>query len=164
VASWRRRNGYGLPVVIGATAFSLTIFAFGSSHWIPVSLCLGLVLGITNVSYTTQNQTLLQVITPRHMRGRVMSIWLLDRGFVPLAALLAGLIASQVGAPQTLQIMSLVSLAVVGLVVMSSPEFLKMKVPFSDREREVAAVTGTSVAATPTGVAEEVVSETTGGA
>jgi hypothetical protein len=132
VASWRRNYGYGLPVVLGATAFSVAIFAFGSSHWIPVSLALGFVLGLTNVSYTTQNQTLLQVITPRHMRGRVMSIWLLDRGFVPMAALLAGFLASHFGAPHTLQIMSLVSLCIVALVVVSSPQFLKMKVPFRD--------------------------------
>ena len=131
VASMRRSNGYGLPVVIGATCFSLAIIGFGSSRWVPVSLVLGFVIGLFNVTYQTQNQTLLQVMVPRHIRGRVMSIYLLNRAFVPLGALLAGALAAHFGGPAALRIMASAALAIIVTVVATHPQLLTLKVPFS---------------------------------
>jgi MFS family permease len=132
VASMRRSNGYGLPVVIGATCFSLAIIGFGSSQWIPVSLFLGFTIGLFNVTYQTQNQTLLQVMVPRHIRGRVMSIYLLNRGFVPLGALLAGALASHFGGAAALRIMASTALVIIFLVVATHPQLLRLKVPFDN--------------------------------
>jgi MFS family permease len=93
VATLRTTHGSGKPIVLGATAFSVFVFLFASSTWIPLTIALGAIVGASNVTYNTQNQTLLQVITPRHLRGRVMSIRMLERGIVPFASALAGLLA-----------------------------------------------------------------------
>jgi MFS family permease len=132
VASMHRTHGYGLPVVIGATCFSAAVFGLASSHWIPVSLAFGFVIGACNVTYNTQNQTLLQVMTPRHVRGRVMSIFLLDRGLVPIGALLAGVLASQFGGGAAMRIMSLLALGVIATVVTLRPQLLRLKVAFKE--------------------------------
>ncbi|MEX2445949.1 MAG: MFS transporter, partial [Dehalococcoidia bacterium] len=129
VASVRRSHAYALPMVVGAAMFSISIAAFASSPWVWLSCVLGALLGLSNVTYTTQNQTLLQVMSPDHLRGRVMSIYLLDRGLVPMGALLAGALASQFGGPTALRTMAAISLAIVCLVVASRPGLLRLKVP-----------------------------------
>jgi hypothetical protein len=67
------------------------------------------------------------------MRGRVMSIYLLNRGLVPLGTLLAGALAEHFGAPRALYIMSLLVLGVVLGVVLFTPRFLTLRVEFRDR-------------------------------
>jgi uncharacterized integral membrane protein len=62
-----------------------------------------------------------------------MSIYLLNRGLVPLGTLLAGALAEHFGAPRALHIMSLLVLGVVLGVVLLTPRFLALRVEFRDR-------------------------------
>ncbi|MGE3857003.1 MAG: MFS transporter [Dehalococcoidia bacterium] len=133
VASMRRDHAYGLSVVVAAVAFCGSVFAFGSSHWVWVSLVLGFFLGLMSVTYTTQNQTLLQVLTPRELRGRVMSIYLLDRGLVPLGAIVAGTLASSFGGQDAVRALALIALAIVAVVVATHPRILRLEVPLAGR-------------------------------
>jgi len=48
---------------------------------------------------------MLQSIVPDELRGRVMSIYMLDRGLAPIGALLAGVGAHYFGAPWTVAAM-----------------------------------------------------------
>jgi len=139
VASMRRRYAYGLPVVLGAAAFSLGVFVFSWSHWLWLSCLLGLLIGIFNVTYQTQNQTLLQVSVPRRIRGRVMSIYLLNRGSVPFGALLAGVLASHYGGQNAMHIMSLAAFGILAIVVALRPSILRLAVPLVAREEPDAA-------------------------
>ena len=130
IASLRRSHGYGLPIVIGGACFSAAVFAFASSEWVWLSVLLAACIGASNVMYNTQNQTLLQVITPRQLRGRVMSIRMLERGIVPFGTLLAGWLAGIYGGPDALRIMSATGLAIIVVVVVLAPSILKLKVSF----------------------------------
>lgn len=131
VASMRRSHARGLSVVLGAIAFSGGVFLFASSPWPWLSCLLGLLVGVFNVTYTTQNQTLLQISVPRQIRGRVMSIYLLNRATVPLAALMVGVLAAHIGGPNAIRVMSSIALGIVGIVVLSRPSVLRLKVPLS---------------------------------
>jgi hypothetical protein len=62
-----------------------------------------------------------------------MSIYLLNRGLVPLGTLLAGALAEHFGGPIALQIMSLAAIGVVVGIVLLTPAFLKLRVEFIDR-------------------------------
>ena len=104
VASMRRRYSYGHAVVIGALAFGVTLFGFASARDIMLSSVCAFGVGLCVVAYQTQNQTLLQLLAPREMRGRVMSIFLLNRGLVPLGTFVAGVLAEHLGGPLALQI------------------------------------------------------------
>ena len=150
VASMKRDYAYGLTVVIGAIAFCIGVFMFASSHWIWLSCILGAILGTFSVTYTTQDQTLLQVSAPRNIRGRVMSIFLLNRGTVPIGALLAGTLAQLYGGQNSLHIMAVLGLLTIGLVVATNPGILTLKVPLKtdeDAERDRAASTAPPVTA-----------------
>ena len=85
------------------------------------------------MAYTTQNQSLLQILTPRHLRGRVMSIYLLDRGLVPLGAVVAGTLAEHFGGQEAIRGLAIIALAIVALVVATHPQILKLQVPLGER-------------------------------
>lgn len=132
VASVQRRYGYGRSVVVGALAFGAMLFGFACAQTVRLACLAALGVGLCMVTYQTQNQTLLQLIAPRHMRGRVMSIYLLNRGLVPLGTLFAGVLAEHLGGPKALQIMSLLALSVVGAVVLLEPHILTLRVALQD--------------------------------
>ena len=128
VASIPRRRAHALPAVIGAVVFSITVFFFGLSHWVWLSLACTFISGIFMTTYQTQDQALLQLSAPRHIRGRVMSFYLMSRATVPIGTLLAGALADYFGGPAAVRIMSLSALGLVLLVIGTHPEFLRLKV------------------------------------
>ena len=87
-----------LCLVGGATCVA---FALSTSQ--EVSLLLLIALGASAVMSMTVTNTTLQTMTPEHMRGRVLSIWiLLAFGVAPLGNLVAGWVAQLIGASLTL--------------------------------------------------------------
>jgi MFS family permease len=128
VASIPRRHAYALPAVIGAVVFSISVFFFGLSHWVWLSLACAFISGIFMTTYQTQDQALLQLSAPRHIRGRVMSFYLINRATVPIGTLLAGALAHYFGGPAAVRMMSLSALGVVLLVIATQPGFLRLKV------------------------------------
>jgi MFS family permease len=128
VASIPRRHAHALPAVIGAAVFSISVFFFGLSHWIWLSLACASISGIFMTTYQTQDQALLQLSAPRHIRGRVMSFYLTNRATVPIGTLLAGALAHYFGGPAAVCIMSLSALGLVSLVISTQPGFLRVKV------------------------------------
>ncbi len=97
-------------------------------------------------------QTLLQVLAPRRIRGRVMSIYLLSRATVPLGAAVAGVLASRYSAPTAIHIMSGAAIAVIILVCVLQPQFLRLKVPLRTDEDADAALSRTDRVASPDAV------------
>jgi MFS family permease len=132
VASIPRRRAHALPAVIGAMVFSLTLFFFGLSQWVWLSLACTFIAGVFMTTYQTQNQALLQLSAPPYIRGRVMSIYLINRATIPIGTLFAGLLAQHLGGPAAVRMMSLSGLAVVLLVVAAQPEFLRFKLDLQD--------------------------------
>jgi len=128
MASIPRRHAYALPAVIGAVVFSITVFFFGLSHWVWLSLACAFISGIFMTTYQTQDQALLQLSAPRHIRGRVMSFYLMSRATVPIGTLAAGALAHYFGGPAAVQMMSLSALGLVLLVISTHPGFLRLKV------------------------------------
>jgi MFS family permease len=73
----------------------------------PLSMGFLFFAGMSNASYTSQDQTIIQTLAPDGMRGRVLSIYLLNRGLMPLGSLLAGALATWLGGPDAVLIMGL---------------------------------------------------------
>jgi len=132
VASIPRRRAYALPAVIGALVFSLTLFVFGSSHRVWLSLACAFVAGIFMTTYQTQDQALLQLSAPRYIRWRVMSFYLMNRATVPIGTLFAGALANQFGGPAAVRMMSLSALGLVLLVIGTHPGFLRFTVSLQE--------------------------------
>jgi MFS family permease len=133
VASIPRENAYALPAVIGAVLFSITVFCFGLSHWVWVSLACSFLSGIFMTTYQTQDQALLQLSAPRHIRGRVMSFYLMNRATVPIGTLLAGVLAHSFGGAAAVGMMSLSALGLVLLVIGTHPGFIRLTVNLQEK-------------------------------
>ena len=102
--SHRLANGLrplmGLCLIGGATCL-----AFALSRSEDSSLLLLILLGSCTVMSMTITNTALQSMTPEHMRGRILSLWVMVAfGFAPFGNLVAGWIAQFIGAPLTLAI------------------------------------------------------------
>ena len=92
--------------VLGGTGISAcALLTFSTTSWLPLGLismaALGLGLSICNIGINT----LLQSTTPEQYRGRIVSFFTATRfGFDAVGGLLAGAIATYIGAGRTLQI------------------------------------------------------------
>jgi predicted MFS family arabinose efflux permease len=79
--------------------------AFAYSRWAPLSYALLFFTGGTTMVLASTMMSLIQLIAPDDMRGRVMSIYnVAFRGGLPLGAPVAGLVASQISAPRAIAI------------------------------------------------------------
>ena len=102
-----RKNAAGLenfiPWFAGFFGLGLILFSF-STNFI-LSMFLLLITGFGMLMQMTSSNTILQTIVDDDKRGRVMSFYTMAfMGTAPFGSLLAGSLASKVGAPNTLLI------------------------------------------------------------
>jgi MFS family permease len=77
---------------------SLMLFSFSKSFWLSVILLLP--VGYFVMLQMASSNTLIQVMVPDELRGRVMSVYsMMFMGLAPLGSLMGGALADRVGAP-----------------------------------------------------------------
>jgi MFS family permease len=82
--------------------FGTALIAFSLSRSFPLSLLIMLPLGYTLMVQMASTNTLIQMMIPDALRGRVMSVYsMMFIGMAPLGALLGGALAHRLGAPLT---------------------------------------------------------------
>lgn len=90
-----------LPVAMGI--FGIGLIALSQSRVFWVSLPLMLLTGFGMMIQMASNNTILQTIVDDDKRGRVMSLYTMSfLGIAPFGSLLAGVLASRIGAPGTI--------------------------------------------------------------
>ena len=89
----------GALLILAAALAGLGMMGFSQTTWLPMSMFALAILGGFQMIYHATNNTVIQLIASDEYRGRVMSIYLLDRGLVPAGAFLAGGLAQVYGAP-----------------------------------------------------------------
>jgi MFS family permease len=102
-----RKGVLGLEKIITAATiiFGLGVIAFSFSRHLWLSLLLILCAGFGIMVQTVANNTVLQSLTDDDKRGRVMSFYAMAfMGMMPFGSLLAGFLASKIGAPNALLI------------------------------------------------------------
>ena len=105
----------------GALAFGITVMAFAMSSSYPLSIALIMIVGACSQAYFTTSTALLQTIIPDELRGRIMSIYLMDRAVYPAGSVLAGALATYWGAPVTLVGLAAVCIAIILIVAARVP-------------------------------------------
>jgi hypothetical protein len=83
-------------------------------------------VGDCQMTYFTTNQTLLQLTTPDEFRGRVMGIYMLNQGLLPLGSLFAGALAELSGAPFAVMVMGLSAIVVAGAALLFMPSVRRL--------------------------------------
>ncbi|WP_026370333.1 MFS transporter [Kallotenue papyrolyticum] len=98
-------------VAVGAGAFSLILGGLALSTSFPLSALLLTALGLAGITFSTSANTLIQVIVPDHLRGRVMSLYvLLFAGSTPIGSLFIGTLSNHIGVTPTLLICAAICL------------------------------------------------------
>jgi MFS family permease len=86
------------PAILG---IGLIIFSLSRVFWLSFSIML--LIGFGAILQIASSNTVLQTIIEDDKRGRIMSLWAMAFiGIVPIGNLFAGVLASRIGAPNTL--------------------------------------------------------------
>ena len=91
VAAMEKLKGQGRLAVLALFALGLTTAGFAISKWLPVSCVLIFLAGTAVMASAALMLSLVQLIVPDSMRGRVMSVYnLAFRAGIPIGALILG--------------------------------------------------------------------------
>ena len=100
-----RKSVIGLIKIIALTAgvFGLGLIIFAQSRTLWFAMLIICISGFAMMVQMASSNTILQTIVEEHMRGRVMSFYTMAfMGMAPFGGLMAGSLASKIGAPKTL--------------------------------------------------------------
>jgi len=114
------RAGSGMQIVTAA-AFAVCVLAFSLSPLVIIAVPLLFAAGWMSAAFLAMNQTALQLSVDDDVRGRVLSIYLLTWGMLPIGQLLVGAMASQLGTPLAMLASCLLALASIALIVRRNP-------------------------------------------
>lgn len=103
IAGGIKRQGFLMLSAVMSLGLFLVIFSQTTSFILALVTLVG--VGGCQVMFNATVNTLLHLTVPDQLRGRVMSIYMLDRGLMPAGALLAGTSAHFIGAPATTGLM-----------------------------------------------------------
>lgn len=111
VASLSDHAPRGRLLTLGNIGFPFLLLGFALSRSFALSMVLMLLIGIMFVWQNALANTLLQLVAPDHMRGRVMSVYTLTfQTMMRLGGFQAGLMADWVSAPFSIGIGAAISL------------------------------------------------------
>ncbi|HEU4629173.1 MAG TPA: MFS transporter [Gemmatimonadaceae bacterium] len=95
--------GLGRVMMLATLAFGAALIVFASSRALWLSLAVLPVVGGGLMIETASTNTILQTLVEERLRGRVMAFYVMAfLGTAPLGSLLAGILASRIGAPATI--------------------------------------------------------------
>jgi len=105
-------KGLGRWVAACCAGFGVSLIVFAISHNFWVSVILLLPVGYTMMLQMSSSNTLIQVMVPDELRGRVMAVYsMMFMGMAPIGALLGGILADRLGAQVTVGIGGTASVA-----------------------------------------------------
>jgi MFS family permease len=118
LASRRGVRGLGKWVGVAGAGFGAGLILFSLSRWYWLSICVLVPMGFSMMTQMASANTLVQVMVPDRLRGRVMAVYsMLFMGMAPLGSLFYGAMVEHVGAPWTLRLGGIV--AIIGALAFS---------------------------------------------
>jgi MFS family permease len=104
--------GLGMRIVICSALFGASLMAFSLSTTMWLSVLILPVTGFAMMQQMASSNTILQTIVDEEKRGRVMAFFSMAfQGMAPFGSLLAGALASRIGAPRTIMLSGLICVA-----------------------------------------------------
>jgi MFS family permease len=128
LAAYSRQLPKGRVLQSAAMAFGVVLASYALSRSLPLVLLLLVLTGFAMIISTATTNTLLQTLTPDHMRGRTMSVFTLAFvGMGPIGAFQAGYFADRVGAPAVMIAGGLICTLFTALVFQRVPELRELR-------------------------------------
>jgi len=122
-----RVNRPGLLMLAALVLQGVFLALFALVRTLTLALATLVVVGGFQVLFMSVSNMVLHMTVPDQLRGRVMSIYMLDRGITPAGALLAGVSAHFIGAPYTVLGMGALVLALAAVVILFLPGLRKVR-------------------------------------
>ncbi|MBI2942425.1 MAG: MFS transporter [Chloroflexi bacterium] len=108
----------GTVLLVSTFAFGLALVALSLVRWFPLAMLVLVVIGVVSFGQMTLTNSLLQMTVPNELRGRVMSLYMLIWGLMPVGTLPIGAVAEMWGTPAALALGgALTSIATVAFAV-----------------------------------------------
>jgi len=112
LASRKTVRGLVRMLAVSASIFALSLAAFSFSKSLVVSMMVMIITGFGVMAHMAASNIILQTIADDDKRGRVMSFYTMAFiGMAPVGSLLSGIMASKIGASNTLIICAALCLA-----------------------------------------------------
>ena len=106
----------------GMLVFAVFTVGIALSPYLPLSSAFMFVIGVSSTFFSSSLRTTMQMETPGHMQGRVMSLWtVMFLGMGPLGGLFLGMAADWLGLSPALVIMTAIGLVIVSVVALTRP-------------------------------------------
>ena len=105
IAAIAHRRRKGRTITVASVLFPVALLLLSLTRSLPFSLLALVAVGAANITVNNLSNAFIQTLTPDAVRGRVMGVYMLSFfGFMPIGALLAGIVAARVGVPTTVMI------------------------------------------------------------
>jgi MFS family permease len=98
----------GLLMLGALISLGVFLILFSRTDSFPLALAALVGVGGCQIMFMATTNAMVQMIVPDELRGRVMSLYMLDRGLMPAGSLLTGVSAHFVGAPATVSAMGVI--------------------------------------------------------
>lgn len=118
----------GIAVVTAAICFAASLALLGISQWFWMALAAVIILGITDSISVAIRRTVVQLLAPDQMLGRASSlITVFSQATNALGAVLAGLAAQKLGAPNALLVGSAVCFLMILAICRAIPQLWRYR-------------------------------------
>jgi MFS family permease len=115
IQAWGNKRPNILHLNIFSTIFCVLLALFAVSHIYGLSLALIAAVGGSQIAFTTLANTTIQSVAPDHLRGRVMSVYMvMFAGSIPIGNLVVGWLSGMYGASTALLICAILSIIFAG--------------------------------------------------
>jgi MFS family permease len=94
-------------VAVSVYAFSLFLILFSFCRSLPLSMLFLVLVGASNIAFRSVANSVVQMETPPHLLGRMLSLFFMDKGMWSFGTLFIGSVAHVVGTPNAIAISGL---------------------------------------------------------
>jgi MFS family permease len=134
----RGTRGRGVLVAVAMALLGASLVAFALSRAFALSLLLLVLVGAAMIVQMATSNTLLQLLAPEELRGRIVSFYMLAfLGTAPVGSLLAGTLAHALGTPAAVAIGGAVCLAAALWFAFRLPRLRRGDVPDLQRRSRI---------------------------
>jgi MFS family permease len=127
IASLGNFQRKGLLLLGFGLIFGVSLVFFSISRSFPLSLVILLAVGVGSTGYMALNNTLIQLSTPHEVRGRVMSLFMMTFGLMPIGTLPAGAIAEVVGVAPVVGVGGAIVFVTMVIVALTQPRVRRIR-------------------------------------
>ena len=123
LSSWHQVKNQGKVIITSIILYGLATIGFGLSNAFPVSIFFLILVGFGDMLSTIIRNTIRQMVTPDHLRGRMSSVMrIFFQGGPQLGEIEAGFLAKAIGGPATVVIGGMGVILITSLVAWKSKE------------------------------------------